>query len=202
MTTVVYSITLKFVVKDRLRAAEISHTVSGLLASSRVEAHTSVQKEMAEVTARFELEIAALKEQKFASQGIADAKEKALERQQIALEILQGDHAARLKELDVAHAALLAAKEKQIQQLKDDLVNSRDRIGVCEATAARLEDDIRELRKRLADAQKPSPEDEAELRSLRTRVAVLEAEGMKNTLRAKTIESRYRTGDLVTLPRP
>ncbi|KAI0327140.1 hypothetical protein GY45DRAFT_1355911 [Cubamyces sp. BRFM 1775] len=165
--------------QDRLHTAETSHV-----------------KQLAEATGRLELEIATLKEQRLASQNIADAAEKALERQQAALNVLQEEHAARIKESDIAHAALLAAKEEQIQQLEGDLASSQVRTSAYEITAARLEDEMRELRNRLTDAQKPSPEAEAELRSLRTRVAALEAEDMKNTLRAKTIESRYRTGDL------
>ena len=47
-----------------------------------------------------------------------------------------------------------------------------------------------------------SPETEAELRTLRSQIATLESEQLRSTLRAKTIDSRYRSGDLVCATSP
>lgn len=157
------------------------------------------QKQLADVTARLEQEIAILREQKLGSQATIDVLNAALKRHERTLQVMQEEHADRLKEQSATHAERLHQEEKHLQQLVDNLADSRARIDSSEENVRRLEGEIVNLRLELKEAQLPSPETEAELRTLRSRVSTLEGAEMMNTVRAKTIESRYRTGDLVRL---
>ncbi|KAI0375592.1 hypothetical protein BV20DRAFT_1047883 [Pilatotrama ljubarskyi] len=165
--------------QERLQAAEALHA-----------------KQFTETTAKLEQEIAVLREQKLGLQATIDGMTTAVKRQEQTFEILRGEHADRIKELGEMHETRLKQEEKHIQELTENLVDARGRISSSEANCTRLEDEICDLRSQLREAQLPSPDAEAELRALRTRVATLEATDMRNTLRARTIESRYRTGDL------
>ncbi|EIW62000.1 uncharacterized protein TRAVEDRAFT_44832 [Trametes versicolor FP-101664 SS1] len=165
--------------QERLLAAEMLHA-----------------KQLADVTARLEQEIAILREQKLGSQATIDVMNAALKRHERTLQVMQEEHADRLKEQSASHVERLHQEEKHLQQLVDNLADSRARIESSEGNVRRLEGEIVGLRLELKEAQLPSPETEAELRTLRSRVSTLEGAEMMNTVRAKTIESRYRTGDL------
>ncbi|KAI0353620.1 hypothetical protein OH77DRAFT_1438040 [Trametes cingulata] len=178
------------------QAAEASHAVCSAGKSVPCDALSSLQKLSIESNAKHEQEIAVLHEQKLGLQATIDAMAAAVQRQEQTLEALRAEHTDRIKELSAIHAARLQQEEKHIQQLTDDLADARTRISTSEANGKRLEDEIRDLRNQLREAQLPSPEAEAELRALRNRVATLEAADMRSTLRARTIESRYRNGDL------
>ncbi|KAI9001055.1 hypothetical protein BD414DRAFT_405053 [Trametes punicea] len=159
-------------------------------------AETSHAKHLTEVTERFERDIAILQEQKLGLQDRITLMDAALKRHDAAVQVLQEEHAEHTKALNVAHAAYVEQQDKHAQKLSDDLAESRLRVSSLEAIASRKEDEIRDLRIQLREAQTSSPEVETELRTLRSQIALLEAADMKNTLRAKTIESRYRAGDL------
>ncbi|KAI0832374.1 hypothetical protein BC628DRAFT_1414680 [Trametes gibbosa] len=165
--------------QERLLAAEVSYA-----------------KQLAESTAKLEQEIAILREQKLGLQATIDVMDSALKSHEKTAQALQEEHAERLKEQGAAHADLLAQERKHAQRLTDDLMDSRARIGSSEVKNRELEEELSDLRRQLKDAQLPSPETETELRTLRSRIATLEAAEMRNTVRAKTIESRYRNGDL------
>ena len=121
----------------------------------------------------------------------------ALKRQEASLLTIQEEHADRLKQQESAFASRLETEEKRLQQLVEDLGEARSRTTSAEERGLSLDNEIRVLREQLHKARLPSPETEAELRTLRSRVVTLEAAEMKSILRAKTLDTRYRAGDLV-----
>ncbi|KAI0677576.1 hypothetical protein C8Q78DRAFT_1003352 [Trametes maxima] len=182
--------------EDQSITLRITREAAGDAQERLLLAETSHTKLLSEATAKLEKEIAVLQEQKLGLKANIDVMEAALQRQEQATRSLQQEHADRLGELGEAHAARLTQDEKRIQQLIEDLADSRAHSASYESNVRRLEEDLRDLRVQLKEAQLPSPELEANLRTLRSRITTLEAAEMKSTLRAKTIESRYRTGDL------
>ncbi|CDO71265.1 hypothetical protein BN946_scf184908.g22 [Trametes cinnabarina] len=160
------------------------------------ESNARYQTRVAEITGKYQQDLAVLQERNLALQRVIDLLETALKREETALQVLREEHSAHLQELDAAHAARAKEQDKNAQQLISELTDSRNRIKSSEDFVQQREAELRDLRNQLAVAQLPSPETEAELRDLRAQLTALEAADMRNTLRAKTIESRYRTGDL------
>ncbi|KAI0750729.1 hypothetical protein C8Q80DRAFT_1153650 [Daedaleopsis nitida] len=159
-------------------------------------AETMHAKHLAEATAKLERDIAVLQEQKLGLQASMEVLNESIKRQEASTLSVQEEYKDRLKQQDLTSAARLEAEEKRLKQLTDDLDDARARYKSLEDRNKGLEDDIRDLRSQLQVAQLPSPEMEAELRTLRSRITTLEAVEMKSTLRAKTIDARYRIGDL------
>ncbi|OJT04146.1 hypothetical protein TRAPUB_5191 [Trametes pubescens] len=182
--------------EDQSVTLRITREAAGDAQERLLAAETLHAKQLADVTAKLEQEIAILREQKVGSQATIDVMNAALKRHERTLQVMQEEHADRLKEQAASHAERLQQEEKHLQQLVDNLADSRARIDSSEGNVRRLEGEIIGLRLELKKAQLPSPETEAELRTLRSRVSTLEGVEMMNTVRAKTIESRYRTGDL------
>ncbi|RPD67209.1 hypothetical protein L227DRAFT_17539 [Lentinus tigrinus ALCF2SS1-6] len=166
-------------VQERLLAAETSHA-----------------KNMAEATAKLQCEISVLQEQKLGLQSTMDVMQEALRREEASARAIQNEHADRLRQQESMSNARLEAEAQRSEQLARDLEQARARSNSAEKRIEGLEDDLRDLRDQLRVALLPSPETETELRTLRGRVAALEAAEMKSTLRAKTIDARYRVGDL------
>ncbi|RPD81149.1 hypothetical protein L226DRAFT_542362 [Lentinus tigrinus ALCF2SS1-7] len=155
-----------------------------------------VQKNMAEATAKLQCEISVLQEQKLGLQSTMDVMQEALRREEASARAIQNEHADRLRQQESMSNARLEAEAQRSEQLARDLEQARARSNSAEKRIEGLEDDLRDLRDQLRVALLPSPETETELRTLRGRVAALEAAEMKSTLRAKTIDARYRVGDL------
>lgn len=126
-----------------------------------------------------------------------NAMQETLRRQEASARALQEEHSDRLKQQETMAAARLEAEAQRSGQLVRDLEEARTRFQCAEECIKRQEEELRDLRDQLQVARLPSPETDAELRTLRTRVTTLEAAEMKSTLRAKTIDARYRVGDLV-----
>ncbi|KAI0771580.1 hypothetical protein BD413DRAFT_475623 [Trametes elegans] len=182
--------------EDQSVTLRITRESAGDIQERLLSAETSHAKELAEVDAKYKQEIAVLHEQKLGLQTAVNVLETALKGQEAAIKALQDDNTNRLTELNAAHAQRLEQEGKHLQRLTDDLTDSRARIVASETRAARLDEDVRDLYRQLKEAQLPSPEVDAEMRSLRSEVTRLEGAEMQNILRTKTIESRYRTGDL------
>ncbi|KAI0650768.1 hypothetical protein C8Q79DRAFT_945109 [Trametes meyenii] len=182
--------------EDQSITLRITREAAGDAQERLLLAETSHTKRLSEVAAKLETEIAVLQEQKLGLKANIDVMDAALERQEQATRSLQQEHTDRLKEIGEAHATRLEQEEKHIRQLIDDLTDSRARTSSSESNVSRLEEELRDLRVQLKEAQLPPPQLEADLRTLRSRVTSLEASELKSALRAKTIESRYRTGDL------
>ncbi|KAI1795189.1 hypothetical protein LXA43DRAFT_882234 [Ganoderma leucocontextum] len=161
-----------------------------------LEAESSHAKALAEITAKLELEISILREQKLGIQATMDVLDAALKRQEASMLVMQEEHADRLKQQGLAFSARLEIEDKRLAQLNDDLKEARSRFAVAEDLNKSLEDEIRGLREQLHQARLPSPDTEAELRRLRTRISTLEAAEVETIVRAKTLDGRYRVGDL------
>ncbi|RDX55571.1 hypothetical protein OH76DRAFT_1452530 [Lentinus brumalis] len=166
-------------VQERLLAAETSHT-----------------KTLAEATAKLEREISVLQEQKLGLQATMEVMQEALRREEASSRAMQEEQSGRLRQQESMSVARLEAEAKRSAQLTRDLEEARSRTNSAEERIKGLDEELRDLRDQLQVARLPSPETEADLRTLRSRVATLEAAEMKSTLRAKTIDSRYRVGDL------
>ncbi|KAI0638145.1 hypothetical protein C8Q77DRAFT_1048544 [Trametes polyzona] len=175
----------------RLTRQAVGDAQERLLSSETLHA-----EQLSESTAKLKQEIAVLQEQKLGLQATIDVMSTALERHEKTLQMVHEEHVDRLKELNAVHTDRLLQEEKRVKELAGDLADAKTRIASSEVHVSRLEDGISDLRRQLEEARLPSPETEAELRTLRSQVATLEAADMRNTVRAKTIESRYRTGDL------
>lgn len=152
---------------------------------------------MAETTAKLELELSILREQKLGSQTSLDLLDAALKRQEASMRTMHGEHTDRLKQQELAFAARLQIEDTRFVQLTDDLKEARSRFALAETRNGSLEDEIQKLREQLNQARLPSPDTEAELRRLRVRISTLEATEMESIVRAKTLDARYRVGDLV-----
>ncbi|TFK91494.1 hypothetical protein K466DRAFT_643900 [Polyporus arcularius HHB13444] len=166
-------------VQERLLAAETSHT-----------------KTLAEATAKLDREISVLQEQKLGLQATMEVMQEALRREEASSRAMQEEQSGRLRQQESMSVARLEAEAKRSEQLTRDLEEARTRTNSAEERIKGLDEELRDLRDQLQVARLPSPETEADLRTLRSRVATLEAAEMKSTLRAKTIDSRYRVGDL------
>ncbi|KAM5540465.1 hypothetical protein V8D89_005923 [Ganoderma adspersum] len=179
------SVTLRFTresagdAQERLLAAESSHA-----------------KALAETTAKLELELSILREQKLGSQATLDLLDAALKRQEASMRAMHGEHADRLKQQELAFAARLEVEDTRLVQLTDDLKEARSRFTLAEDRNGSLEDEIQKLREQLNQARLPSPDTETELRRLRIRISTLETAEMESIVRAKTLDARYRVGDL------
>ncbi|KAL7282377.1 hypothetical protein ACG7TL_003847 [Trametes sanguinea] len=182
--------------EDQAVTLRLTREAAGDAQERLLSSNTAHAKQMAEITGKYEQDNAVLQEQKLGLERTIEVLETAVKRQEVALQALKEEHATHLRELDAAHAARASEQDKHTQQLINELADCRLRINSAEEYASRTEVELREMRSQLTAAQVPSPEVEAELRDLRSQVTALEATDMKKTLRAKTIESRYRTGDL------
>lgn len=159
------------------------------------------QKVLAEITAKLELEISVLREQKLGIQATTDVLDAALKRQEASTAVMQEEYVDRLKQQELAFAAQLETQELCLAQLTDDLKEARSRFALAEDRNRTLEDEIQGLRGELHQARLPSPDTEAELQRLRIRTSTLEASEMASIVRAKTLDARYRVGDLVSRSR-
>lgn len=126
-----------------------------------------------------------------------EVMQEALRREEASSRAMQEEQSGRLRQQESMSVARLEAEAKRSEQLTRDLEEARTRTNSAEERIKGLDEELRDLRDQLQVARLPSPETEADLRTLRSRVATLEAAEMKSTLRAKTIDSRYRVGDLV-----
>ncbi|PIL37108.1 hypothetical protein GSI_00800 [Ganoderma sinense ZZ0214-1] len=159
-------------------------------------AESTYAKALAETTAKLELEISILREQKLGSQATMDVLNASLKRQEASTLAMQEEHANRLKQQELAFAARLEIEDKRLVQLTNDLKDARSRIALADDRNQSLEVEIQGLREQLNQARLPSPESEAELGRLRTRISTLENAEMESIVRAKTLDARYRVGDL------
>ncbi|KAI0719599.1 hypothetical protein C8T65DRAFT_716396 [Cerioporus squamosus] len=175
----------------RLTRESVGDVQERLLAAETLHAKT-----LAEATAKLEREISVLHQQKLGLQATMEVMQEALRREEASSRAMQEEQSDRLRQQESMSAARLEAEVKRSEQLVRDCEEARTRFSSSEERIKGLEEELRQLRDQLQVARLPSPETEAELRSLRTRVATLEAAEMKSTLRAKTIDARYRVGDL------
>ncbi len=144
-----------------------------------------------------ERDVSVLEEQKLGLQVALDLVKEALKRQEASALVMQEEHRDRLNQQESTFNARLQSEQERSMRLSDDIERSRVRLSSSEERNKVFEDEIQDLRQQLQAAHLPSPEMEAQLRALRSRVTTLEAAEMKSTLRAKTIDARYRIGDLV-----
>lgn len=106
--------------------------------------------------------------------------------------------ADRLKKQEALYLSRAQADEMFRKQLQGDITQSRTQIGVQQEKITADDEEIHQLRAQLDEARQPSAEHREELRALRTQISLLEAAKGQSELRARTIEARYGTGDLVS----
>ncbi|TBU32816.1 hypothetical protein BD311DRAFT_736552 [Dichomitus squalens] len=182
--------------EDQAITLRLTRESAGDAQERLLSAEAAHAKALAEVKAKLESDVSVLQEQKLGLQTTMDVMDVALKRQEASLSAIQEEHADRLKQQESTFASRLEMEEKRLQQLAEDLREARSRATSAEDRKLSLDNQIRALREQLHQVQLPCPETETELRRLRSLVATLEAAEMKNILRAKTLDARYRVGDL------
>ena len=159
---------------------------------------TVQQETLATVRTKMEGDMSVLEEQKRSLQVTMNEMSASIQRQDAAFALMKDEYNDRLNQ----QAEALKYGQDCLKQLTDDRNEAQARCTAAENQIKSLEDESRDLRVQLQAAHLPSPETEAELRTLRSQIATLESEQLRSTLRARTIDSRYRSGDLVCATPP
>ena len=156
------------------------------------------QRELEAVTGKRDSEIAVLSEQRTSlSAKLGDLETSALlHREELAT--AKADYNERIAKLEDARGVQLELAEKRVSDAHAALQDARAAIKNNEEQVAFAKQEILTLREELREARLPSPAHKEAVDALTAQITALRLENTELVLRARSIDSRYRAGDLVS----
>lgn len=112
--------------------------------------------------------------------------------------MIKADYDERIVKLEDAHRVQLELSEKRVDEVHVALEDARTVAKSHEEQVASSKQETLTLREELREARLPSPAHKETLDALTAQITALRLENTELVLRARSIDSRYRTGDLVS----
>ncbi|TFY56360.1 hypothetical protein EVJ58_g7693 [Rhodofomes roseus] len=141
-------------------------------------------------------EIALLKEQNAQLQNIANQLDLKIKGQEDELSATTNEYEEKLKSKEDRHRSQLDAQQTRANGAEQDLAASRALLQSLQENLDSASSEAQNLREQLSQALLPDPTHGEEINALKHRIQNLEAEQHKLLERAKTIDVRYKRGDL------
>lgn len=155
------------------------------------------QREMEAASGKSTCQIAVLEEQN-SSLGTKLADLEATMRViQEAGSAVRVQYEEKLSTQEEVYRLQLASGQQRVDDSQKALEDARLRIKGLEQQVETSKQDITALREELREAKLPSPVHKEALDALAAELTALRADNTELVLRARTIDARYRTGDLV-----
>ncbi|KAL6309669.1 hypothetical protein BKA93DRAFT_821394 [Sparassis latifolia] len=181
---------------DQSVTMKLTREANGDLQERLVAAEAKFARDFETAVAKLNCDIVSLDQQKLHLQSKIDDLSEHLKRQEEASLALKTEHAGQLKHQDEMFRMRLEAEEKRAGRAERELDTSQVLTESLREKLSGHADEIHCLREELKKAKLPSPAHEAELKTLRSEIDALQTAKEKLLERAKTIDIRYRKGDL------
>lgn len=140
-----------------------------------------------------------MKEQNAQLQNIASQLDLTIKGQEAELSASTKEYEEKFKTQEELSRGRMDAEEKRASRAEYDLAASRAMVQTLQDNLAAVTAEGQTLREQLSNTLIPDPKMLEEAAALRHRVQVLEAERSNLLDRAKTIDVRYKQGDLVCI---
>lgn len=140
-----------------------------------------------------------LKEQNSYLQAQAANVEAAMKRQEEAAVALKTDYESKLKHQEDMYTAKFEAEERRAHRAECDLEVSRSLTESLREKLAATSAQAQDLREQLQELKSTLTVHKEETDAFKSQIKTLEGEKHSSSERAKTIDSRYRKGDLVSI---
>ncbi|OBZ70439.1 hypothetical protein A0H81_09981 [Grifola frondosa] len=181
---------------DQSVTLRITKEANGDMQERLIAAEAAFAKDLESMTGKLKCEIAVLMEQRSHFQTKITDMEVVIKRLEETAVATKLDYEERLKHQDETYRQRWRRKTSMRNKLEDDLLTARSQLQSLEKQLSAAALEARGLREQLQEARLPSPAHEHEVRSLRSQIQAFEAGERLHSERAKTIEARYRAGDL------
>ncbi|KAI0347245.1 hypothetical protein BDW22DRAFT_510605 [Trametopsis cervina] len=183
-------------IEGQLVSVRISKDAVESLQDRLTECEARYARDLEATTGKMSSQIAVLAEQK----SVLDAKVTDLE---VAMRVahesgtaLKAEYEDKLTRQEEAHRLQLELGQHRIEDAQRALEDTRSTIKSLEEQASVSRDDITALRNELREAKLPSPAHKEAIDALTSQTSALRQENTELVLRARSIDARYRTGDL------
>lgn len=138
-----------------------------------------------------------MKEQNAQLQNIASQLDLTIKGQENELSTNMQEYEENVKSQEELYRSRVDAEEKRASRTEHDLAASRAMVETLQETIAAITAEKQTLRERLDVSLLPDPTVLEETTSLRRRIQMLETDRSDLLERSKTIDVRYKQGDLV-----
>ncbi|KAH9938195.1 uncharacterized protein B0H18DRAFT_1112374 [Fomitopsis serialis] len=188
------------ILEERFEEQSITLTVTrehnGDLQERLITSEATHARAFESATGDLKCEIALLKEQNAQLQNIASQLDLKIKGQEGELSVMAKDYEERLKKQEELHRSREDAEEKRASRAEYDLAASRVMVQSLQEKLDLTTTEAQSIRERLNEALLPDPTLTMEVTALKLHIQNLEAERHKHLERAKTIDIRYKRGDL------
>ncbi|GJE84222.1 hypothetical protein PsYK624_002980 [Phanerochaete sordida] len=161
-----------------------------------IAAEKTFTHDLEAATGRLKVEIAVLEQERAALQSTVQELEAAVHAHREELITIRADYDGRVKKQENNNRMHLELAEKRAGDLQSALDESRASVKSLEEQIASGKQEILAVRDELRDARLPDPAHKEALDALASQVTALRLENTELVLRARSIDARYRTGDL------
>ena len=163
---------------------------------------TPGQRELEVAMGKRDKEIALLAEQKASLLVKIEDLEASARLQREELIAIKSDYEGWVAKEGESHRLQLELAEKRVDEMHIALEDARATVRGHEEQVASAKQEMQTLREELREAMRPSPVHKEAVDALTAQITALRLENTELVLRARSIDSRYRTGDLVSLLNP
>ncbi|KAH9951625.1 hypothetical protein B0H21DRAFT_684427 [Amylocystis lapponica] len=182
---------------DQSVTLRIMRESNGDLQERLIAAETAHAQTLQSSTGKLHCEIALLQEQKSHLQLQVDKAEADNKRKEDTAEALKTEYEDKLVRQDAKFTSRLDTEEKRAGRVQHDLDVSRAQIQELQEKIFAGVSEIQDLRDKWKEAKSLTTLRQAEVDTLKSQIQVLETAREQSLQRVKTIDVRYRTGDLV-----
>ena len=158
------------------------------------------QRDLESATGKLACEIAVLKEQRFALDARIKSLEDEAQLQQQTASVLKTEYHAKLEEQETTFRNQLTLATGRADDIKSALEEAQ---ATCEGLEAQMTAEkklVTLLQEELREAKLPSSTHQEAVNTLNAQIMALRSENTDLVLRARNIDARYKTGDLVHIP--
>ncbi|KAH8105890.1 hypothetical protein BXZ70DRAFT_1004194 [Cristinia sonorae] len=165
-----------------------------------IETESKFAASLEEVTGKFNCEVAVLQEQKCSLQVRIKDLEANLHQVKSAAATAKSEHEHTLNQRETSHQVFFTREQERVKAIEDELRASRSNEGVLAMQVTDLTNEVQDLRNQLRNTQvqfvETQTKSDTQIVELQMLVDQLKADNAELGEVSKTIEARYRAGDL------
>ncbi|EKM59216.1 uncharacterized protein PHACADRAFT_169695 [Phanerochaete carnosa HHB-10118-sp] len=161
-----------------------------------IEAEKKFAHDLEMVTGKSKVEIAVLEQEKATLQSRVNDLEGTVRAQREEITTIKADYDGRVAKQEDNSRVQLELAEKRIGDVQSALDQARASVKSFEEQIASGKQEIFTLRQELREARLPDPAHKDAIDTLTGQISALRLENTELVLRARSIDARYRTGDL------
>ncbi|KAI0091997.1 hypothetical protein BDY19DRAFT_573185 [Irpex rosettiformis] len=194
-------------VEGQLISLRISKETIGTLQNRVTESEAQHARELEGATGKLSCQIAVLSEQKSALETKMNDLEATVRATQHNVSAVKGDyedklakqvegHSIQLEKQAEAHRVQLDLVQQRVEDAHKTIEDARSKVKSLEEELSFSRQELSAVRDDLQQAKLPSPAHKEAIDALSSEIMALREEKTEMVLRARSIDSRYRTGDL------